>query len=432
MNRQRWVVLGLAHPRAAWFSELARWATSATIPVEFVKCMSANELRARLSAGRAYSALLVGDRVSGFDRDLVDAATTAGTTVIVVDPVPGHDWSELGVAGVVQSPLSREELLSTLEQHATPVEVVTTTTHPDPGVPEGSWRGRLIAVTGPGGAGKSTTAMAAAQALGSERANHDMVLLADFDLNGEQAMLHDARDVIPGVQELVDAHRTGRMTVDRTRSMVFDTGNRGYHLLLGLRRHRDWTVLRRRSFEAALDTLLRSYRTVVADVSPDFEGERETGSLDIAERNLMARSTLDRADIIIAVGAHGMKGIHSLALTLRELLSHEIEPARMVTVINRAPRNPARRSDDTKALAALVQSATGAHEISSPLFLTDRKDLESALRDGVRLPPALTKPIGNEISRRLNQAASRSGEPFGSQPELVAPGSLGSWTEEAG
>ncbi len=432
MNRQRWVVLGLAHPRAAWFSDLARWATSATIPIEFVKCMSANEVRARLSTGRAYSALLVGDRVSGFDRDLIDSAATAGTAVIVVDPIPDRDWSELGVAGVVRSPLSREELLSTLEQHATPVEVVTTTARPDPVVPEGSWRGRLIAVTGPGGAGKSIAAMAAAQALGADRANHDMVLLADFALNGEQAMLHDARDVVPGVQELVDSHRTGRMTVDRTRSMVFDTSDRGYHLLLGLRRHRDWTVLRRRSFEAALDSLLRSYRTVVADVSPDLEGERETGSLDIAERNLMSRSTLDRADIVVVVGTHGMKGIHSLAVTLRDLLGHEIDPARVVTVINRSPRNPARRSADTKALATLMQSASGAHEISSPLFLTDRKDLESAQRDGVRLPLALTKPLGDEINRRLDAAACRSGEPFGTQPELVAPGSIGSWTEEAG
>ena len=93
MSDDRWVVLGLAHPRAGWFSELARWSTAAAVPVDFVKCVSADEVRARLTGGRPYSALLVGGDVSGLDRDLVDTTRTAGAAVVVVDPASNRDWT---------------------------------------------------------------------------------------------------------------------------------------------------------------------------------------------------------------------------------------------------------------------------------------------------------------------------------------------------
>jgi len=431
MNNEHWVVLGLAHPRAQWFSELARWATTAAAPIEFVKCMSAQEARVRLDSGRAHSVLLVGDRASGFDRDLVESARSVGTAVIVVDPAEHRDWSDIGVSGVLHTPFDRTDLVAALQQHATPVQVIQSRVAEAP-VAIGAWRGHLIAVTGPGGAGKSVSSMALAQALASETINRGMVLLADLALDAEHAMLHDARDVVPGIQEMVDAHRSGRMTVERTRSLVFNTGERGYHLLLGLRRHRDWTVLRRKSFEAALDTMLRSYRLVVADITADFEGDSETGSLDVADRNLISRSVIQRADAVVAVGTHGVKGIHSLARTIRDLLHHDVEPERIITVINRAPRGPAKRADDALALANLVSVADGSKSLAGPLFLPERKDLEAALLDGVRLPAALGIPLVREVERRLTEQPSRADLPLDLEPEPVVPGSLGSWTEEAG
>ncbi|MDP9419863.1 MAG: hypothetical protein M3P53_06925, partial [Actinomycetota bacterium] len=41
---------------------------------EFVKCVSAEELRARLASGRPFSAALVDATLPAFDRDLVDLA----------------------------------------------------------------------------------------------------------------------------------------------------------------------------------------------------------------------------------------------------------------------------------------------------------------------------------------------------------------------
>ncbi|MDQ3146824.1 MAG: hypothetical protein M3R01_07805, partial [Actinomycetota bacterium] len=55
----RWVVLGLARHRAEWFRSMSRWATSAALPLEFVKCLSVEELSVRLSGGRTFSAVLV-------------------------------------------------------------------------------------------------------------------------------------------------------------------------------------------------------------------------------------------------------------------------------------------------------------------------------------------------------------------------------------
>jgi hypothetical protein len=55
VTTERFVVVGLAHVRSTWFRDVARWATSAMAPVEFLKCVSAAEVRARLDTGRCAS-----------------------------------------------------------------------------------------------------------------------------------------------------------------------------------------------------------------------------------------------------------------------------------------------------------------------------------------------------------------------------------------
>src|SRR5205085_2658800 len=156
-------------------------------------------------------------------------------------------------------------------------------------VPTG-WRGTVVAVTGPGGTGASTTAMALAQALGDDVRQAGMVLLADLRLHAELAMLHDAGDICPGVQELVEAHRGGLPSADEIRSLVLAPAGRSYHLLLGLRRARFWPVLRPQAFAAAFDSLEHTFRVVVCDVDGDLEGEDDGGSVDVEERNVMSRT----------------------------------------------------------------------------------------------------------------------------------------------
>ena len=160
--------------------------------------------------------------------------------------------------------------------------------------------------------GRSTAAIALAQALGDDVRQGGLVLLADLCLHAEQAMLHHARDVVPGVQELVEAHRAARRRPTRcarsrspspsaTTSCFSDSAGLAF-----------WTALRPRAFEAAFDSLRRAYRVVVCDIDADFEGEDAGGSVDVEERHLMARTAVSHADVMFVVGLPTMKGLHAL------------------------------------------------------------------------------------------------------------------------
>src|SRR5207245_2518522 len=57
MNHDRFVVLGVASARAPWFRAVSQWAHAASVPLEFLKCLSPEEVRARLGSGQPLSAL---------------------------------------------------------------------------------------------------------------------------------------------------------------------------------------------------------------------------------------------------------------------------------------------------------------------------------------------------------------------------------------
>src|SRR5690606_22897706 len=119
--------------------------------------------------------------------------------------------------------------------------------------------------------------------------------------------------------------RLGRPGTESIRALTWQIATRGYDLLLGLRRHRDWTALRPRAAALAVEGLRQTYRFVIADVDPDLEGERSTGSLDIEERNALARTTVGDADLVVVVGTPEMKGIHSLVRIVREVVDHGVD-----------------------------------------------------------------------------------------------------------
>jgi hypothetical protein len=431
MKDDHWVVLGLASPRARWFSELARWSTTAAVPVDFVKCVSAEEVRVRLATGRSYSALLVGGDAAGLDRDLVDTTRAAGAAVIVVDPTIPRDWNDLGVDRLLPCAFERADLMAVLNECATPISRVSATVETSADTATDiTWRGNLVAVTGSGGAGTSTVAMGFAQSLASDASNAGMVVLADFARNGELAMLHDAREVVPGVQELVEAHRSGRLGSDEIRSMAFDAPVRGYHVLLGLRRQRDWTAIRPRALDVSIDGLRRSYRHVVVDVDVDVEGESETGSLDVEERNLIARTTLNTADIVVAVGTATTKGVHSLCRDLRQLHAFGIPLDRLLPVVNRSPRSPRKQTEVNTALSGLLGQLDGLDGIRPPIHIPERRELEDSIRDGMRLPAAIGEAIHDPVMALIDKHGTRNMDFETRDPVAVIPGTLGFWAEE--
>ncbi len=427
---ERFVVLGLAPPRATWFRSVGVWATSGALPAEFLKCVSAEEARARLASGRPFSALVADAGLPSVDRDLLAAAAGADCAVLVVDDGrAARDWIALGASRVLAPSFSRAELVTALGACARPIrrgDAPAADLLARPSLLRR--RGTVVAVTGPGGTGVSTAAMALAQALGDDVQAIGPVLLADLRLNAELAMLHDVRDVAPGIQELVEAHRSGQPSVEATRALAWVVDERRYHLLLGLRRPRFWPALRPQSFEAAFDTLGQAYRAVVCDVDPDLEGEDGGGSIDVEERNVMARTAAARADVVFAVGSPSLKGVHALVRVITELMAYGVPAHRVVPVLNRSPRSPRARAALGTAVAELAAAANGAR-LAGPVHLPER-DIEGDLHDGHRLPSVLGAPLAGAFHAVMERVAERPLDEGGSSADgaRVRPGSLGTWT----
>jgi hypothetical protein len=430
MSPERYVALGLARARAPWFAQVARWSTAAALPLEFVKCLSVEEARARLESGRQFSALLADGHLLGVDRDLIDLARNRGCVVVIIDDDHlRRDWTALGAAATLDDNFERDELLAALEQHARPVADPRARVVASPSAP-GGWRGSLVGVTGAGGAGTSTLAMALAQGLATDARNRGTVLLADLALHADQALLHDAREVVPGLLEVVEAVRSGELSRDELLRLTFDVPERGYRLLLGLRRHRDWAALRPRALTAALDGLQQATRLLVADIEADIEGEDACGSIDVEERNLLARTTVSRADLVVVVGRPGLSGVHRLVRMVDELVSAGLPPARLLPVLNRAPRSPRARAELTRAVAGLVGATARYGGLPNPLFVAERRQVDALLRDGSLLPDGICRALSQTVMPLLDALGPRRAGDEVREPTPVAVGSLGHWHED--
>jgi len=427
VSDERYVLLGLAPARAGWFRDLTRWTTAAALPAELVKCVSVEEVRARLASRRRWSMLLVDAAAAGFDRDLVDVAAAARTPVVAVGtpPTRSGQLDGLGVVAVLPAGFDADALLDVLDTHARPVPRGEQLPGPFAESDPPLWRGRLVAVCGGGGVGTSVVAMAAAQGLGGDARHGQRVLLADLALRADQAMLHGAGEVVEGLQELVEACRLERPGPDEVAAFTVAVPGRGYRLLSGLRRPAAWAALRPRAVDAALDALVQSYPVVVADLTGDLEGEADSGSLEVEERNHLARSCVGRADAVLAVGNPGLKGVATLAWLLRALAGVGCEAARVLPVLNRAPRDPRARAEIAAALARIAPGTTGA---AGPLWLREAK-VETALRDGRPLPANLTDPLAGAISALLGRLEPLT--PARAAPTPLLPGSFGAWSGEA-
>jgi len=430
MPADRFVVLGLGSVRSVWTRDVTSWAMSGAIAVDFVKCVSVEELKARLRGGRTHSVVLCDGSVPGLDRDVFALAAEFDTAVIVVGESE-RDWEELGAAGRLHEIFGREDLLRSLEAVAKPVrrgehiELI-----PEIADDASPFNAQVVAVTGRQGSGVSTVAIALAQAFGSSGRMGGLVVLADLALDGDLAMLHDATDIVPGVQELVDAHRTGRPSNTEIRSMTYAVPHRRYDLLLGLRRHRDWVTLRPRAFDATLDGLRRSYRMVVADITADFEGEDACGSVDIEERNIAARATAETADLVVAVGTPTLAGIHGLVRTIDSLIELGVRSENIQPVINFAPRSQRARADLARSVAELVNSDDRAN-LASPIHVLERRNLDDVHRNGTPMPESVCSPLLGAIEAGLRRELTMAG----AQPNVddltpVTPGSLGTVTPD--
>jgi MinD-like ATPase involved in chromosome partitioning or flagellar assembly len=417
---EQFVVLGLARSRCSWFSELARWSTSAVAPIEYIKCLTPDEARAVIGSGRRLSALVVDAGIPRLDRDLVALATSAGAATLVVDDgATRRDWDGLGCAAVLPGDFGPDELVELLVRHASPVD--RSTRRRSHAVIERSEQpvAPMIGVTGAGGVGASTVAMALAQALAATRS----VALADGARDADLAMYHDVGDVIPGLPELVEAHRIDRPDPTQVRELLFHIESRNYQLLLGQRRRRDSAAMHPGSVAATIDGLRRSFDVVIVDHDPDVDGEEETGSIDIEERHALARHVVAHADLVVLVGRPGVKGLHDMLRHGDRLVGAGLPVDRLLPVLNHTPRQPAVRAAATRALAELRTEGSGNGEPVPPLFLRPARGLEEAHRSATRLPEHLARPLERAVRRQLLQHGPRAVD---DSPQRLVRGELGS------
>ncbi len=425
MRNARYVVLGLARPGRRWLSAVGRWAAAAALPVEFLPCPSSSELLTRVDSGRVFSAALLDGDLPAVDRDLLAALREAGITPLVVRGTrPERDWTGLGTVAVLSATFAPEDLLTTLAAHASMIDEGLARS-----VPAGQVRtsfvvpGRVAAVCGTGGSGASTAASALAQGLMADGRYGRPVLLADFCRRAEQGLLHHARAPLPGVLELLEAHRHGLPSDEQVLGLTAPVARRGYRLLLGLRAPHHWTMVRPRSLAAAVASLRHVFPVAVFDTDGDFESEEEAGSVDVEERNLLARHPTQRADVVFVVGRPGMKGLHSLARALGDVRRLGVDVDRIVPVVNLAPSAPQARADITQALGRLLAEA-GTGPAPRPLFLPECQ-VEAAFQAGQALPAPLPALLVDAFAVTLQRTRAGLHLPARPVPEPVRPGALG-------
>ena len=318
MAADRYVVLGLARARAAWFGDVARWATSAALPVDFVKvrvgsrscgpgCARAGRSRrcwSTAASPRSTATWSSSRRRTGCAVLAVDDGRSAGrgASLGVARGAAGGASGATSCStpcGRVARPIARGRRARSL-----------------PTQPRGRAAGRR------GGAGSSPSPARAARAgrpwpwrwppaWRPIRATGGLVVLADLALHAQQALLHDAGDVVPGLLELVEAHRSRLPRPTRCGAVLHGRPTGGYDLLLGLRRHRDWTALRPRALDAALDGLRRC---LPAGRRRRRRRRRGRGRVRLARRRGAQPAGPHRsreADLVVAVGLPGVAGLHA-------------------------------------------------------------------------------------------------------------------------
>lgn len=421
MTIDRYTVLGLAPARTAWFGEVAAWATTGRLPVSFVMCVSVDELVARLGQGAAWSAVLIDGATPGLDRDVIEAARSNGTAALIVAGGAPRDWASLGAVAVLDAHLGAADLLMALADHATtvaPVDRLPASLDPSVPDPRRPATGVTAAVVGSGGTGTSTVAAALAAGLSPTRST----VLADLRAPGDQAMIHDVREVSPSIAELVDAHRLGTPGPHDVAAMTFEVGS--HRLVVGLRRRRDWVLLRRRSLEAALDSLAATFDLVVVDVDCETDGEAETGSTDIEDRNLAARSTLSRADAVVVVIHPSVKGVHSGVRICTDLVAFGVATDQIVPIFNASPRRTRRRHELDSAFGTLISSSAAGAALASPAHIGVHR-VDEAVHDGIGAPAKMSAEVAAAVGDHLELRDLGTATLGSAEPQPIAPGSLG-------
>jgi Flp pilus assembly CpaE family ATPase len=288
------------------------------------RCVDVADLLAAAGTGRARVAL-VSAHLAGLDADVVDRLLQAGVQPVgVVTPGSSREADQLrrvgvvdrvnfdavdDIATVVRGLGSRRALARGSDPTGEELETPTGSSGP---------RGQLVAVWGPAGApGRSLLALTLAAELA---ALGEPTLLIDADVyGGSVAQMLAMLDESSGLLAAARAANTGRLDADalaRHSRRLTPT----LRVLTGLPRADRWLQLR----PAALTGVLEAGRSLAAytvvDLGFCLEQDEEL-SFDTAapRRNGATLLTLEKADLVFAVGAADPIGLARLCRGLLDL-----------------------------------------------------------------------------------------------------------------
>ena len=260
------------------------------------------------------------------------------------------------------------------------------------------------------------------------------VVLADLALHADQAMLHDARDVIPGVLELVESHRSG------------DAGRRR-----GPRAHLRHRRTRATGCCSACAATATGPRSGPVRCAPRSTGcaRRSRSSSPTSTTTSRARRSPARptsrtatsspgprssvADVVVVVGRARHEGRPLAAAGRPRLRRRRRRAGRgIVPVVNRSPRRgtaPGRAGPHRHRAARRVQPRRATSSARSSSRSASSSTTRSATAS--RLPDALVDPVTEPCGPASTRSAiGRQSQPVVDEPVPVEVGSLGAWDEE--
>ncbi len=424
MRAANFSVVAVAPPRTEWITRLAAWSNEGTVGVEVVRCVSIEELRARLDSMQRFSAAIVDESMIGLDRDLLMTARETGcASIVVTRGIRRRDWETLGASGTINDSFGTEDLLHTLRSWAEPTDRQDLHRRAEPQSIDGvelpaARLAPLVAVVGAGGTGTSTAAIALAQAFSATLA----VTLVDASLDGSLALMLGTNELVPALQQLVEAHRLATPPPEELGCFLHTCPNHQFSLVPALRRHRDWTSLGTHAVGSSITSLRRTCQLLIADIDPDFEGEAETGSFDIGDRNALSRTIVGSADAVLVTGRPDLVGVSRLVRIISDLIELGIETDRLQIVMLRSGRSALGSGETRRGIDQLLRELRPSVVPPSAAFVDLPKGLDGLLLDARPFPESFADSLRSIADSILGSEWST---PAISDPIPIIPGSLG-------
>jgi len=307
------------------------------------RCMDVADAVATAASGQAEAALLSA-HLSGLDTDVLGRLLEAGTEpVVITDPddvSTAARVTRMGSACVLSwrdvSDLPHLVQARVEARRSLPPHGESTTEEPGSVAAEtfeDAPLGQLIAVWGPAGApGRSTVAVGLAAACAERRLP---TLLIDADVyGGAVSSMLAMLDEVSGILAAARLANTGSLDRDALTQQVRQLGP-WLHVLTGLPRADRWPQLRPGALAQILHAARQLASIVVVDCGFCLELDEEL-SFDTAvpRRNGATTLTLERADVVLAVGSADPLGLTRLARGVLDL--RDVAPdAEVAVVVNR-------------------------------------------------------------------------------------------------